>query len=223
MNRVIIVNVFLMTMLIGFSAFAGTVPELGKWEKGELLLENYSFEEDLAAWTLEDGTCCDRGGEYRWEIDTNNPQHGDKCLKVIGVKATDMAWHAKVKQLDVSMKNSKQYTLIFWARAEEPREVSINIQQQRDPWATFHGQGKNFNLTGPEWEEYSYTFTPTSDVNRDMWVGLSIAQSDVDFWLDNFRFFEGEPADDLTLDEPLPVDAKEKLTTQWASVKTERF
>ncbi len=38
MNRVIIVNVFLMTMLIGFSAFAGTVPELGKWEKGELLL-----------------------------------------------------------------------------------------------------------------------------------------------------------------------------------------
>ena len=56
MNRVTVINLFLMTVLIGFSAFAGTQQELGKWEKGELLLENYSFEEDLTAWTLEDGT-----------------------------------------------------------------------------------------------------------------------------------------------------------------------
>ena len=33
-----------------------------------------------------------------------------------------------------------------------------------------------------------------------MWVGLSIAQSDVDFWLDDFRFFEGEPADEAGLE-----------------------
>ena len=57
-----------------------------------------------------------------------------------------------------------------------------------------------------------------------MWVGLSIAQSDVDFWLDNFRFFEGQPDDEIPLDgEPQSVDAKQKLTTQWASVKSERF
>ncbi|MDE0089383.1 MAG: carbohydrate binding domain-containing protein [Candidatus Poribacteria bacterium] len=221
MNRVIFVNVVLTTMLIGFSAFAGTPQELGKWEKGELLLENHSFEDDLAAWELEDGTCCDRGGEYKMEIDKKNPQHGEKCLKIIGIKATGTNWHAKVKQRNVSMEKGKTYTVIFWARSEKPRQVSLNIQEQQDPWTFW--QGGDINLTGPEWEEYFVTFNAKEDVARNMWVGLSIAQSDVDFWLDNFRYFEGEPEDDLSIDEPFPVDAKEKLTTQWASVKTERF
>ena len=225
MYRGIVVYVVLMTVLIGFSAFAGTVQELGKWKKGELLLENYSFEDDLAAWELEDGQCCDRGGEYKMEIDKKNPQHGDKCLKVIGVKATGTAWHAKVKQKNVSMKKGEEYTMIFWARSEAPREVIVNVQKQGEPWDN-HLQGlprPAIILTGAEWAEYHYTFTAKVDVVRDMWVALSIAQSDVDFWLDNFRFFEGEPKDDLTREEPFPVDAKEKLTTQWASVKTDRF
>ena len=221
MNRVIFVNVVLTTILIGFSAFAGTPQELGKWEKGELLLENHSFEDDLAAWELEDGTCCDRGGEYQMEIDKKNPQHGDKCLKVIGIKATGTNWHAKIKQRNVSMEKGKTYTVIFWARSEKPRQVSLNIQEQHDPW-TFWQDG-DINLKGPEWEEYFVTFNAKETVVRDMWVGLSVAQSDVDFWIDNFRYFEGEPEDDLSRDEPFPVDAKEKLTTQWASVKTERF
>lgn len=225
MKRVIILNVVLMSVLIGLSAFAGTVQELGKWEKGELLLENYSFEDDLAAWTLEDGTGGNRGGEYKWEIDKKNPQHGDKCLKVIGIKTTGTAWHAKVKQRNVSMRKDEEYTVIFWARSETPREVLVNVQKQGDPWDN-HLQGlprPAIILTGAEWAEYHYTFTAKVDVVRDMWVGLSIAQSDVDFWIDSFRFFEGEPEDDLTREEPFPVDAKEKLTTQWASVKTERF
>ena len=222
MHKGIFIIVILMTIFIGFSAYSGTVQNLGKWEKGELLLENYSFEEGLASWTLEDGKCCDRGGEYQWEIDNREAQHGDKSLKVIGVIATGTDWHAKVTQMDVSMKGGREYTIIFWARAEEPRVVSINIQLQRDPWTTFHGNGKVFNLT-EEWEEFSFTFLAGVDIDRDMWVGLAIAQSDVDFWLDNFRYFEGEPKDDLTLDEPFVVDAKEKLTTQWASVKNERY
>lgn len=225
MYKVTVINAVLMTMLIGFSAFAGTPQEVGKWKEGELLLENHSFEDDLAAWELEDGTCCDRGGEYKMEIDKKNPQHGDKCLKVIGVKATGTAWHAKVKQKNVSMQKGEEYTVIFWARSEAPREVLVSVQMQHDPWDN-HLRGlprPAIILTGAEWAEYHYTFTATVDVVRDMWVGLSIAQSDVDFWIDNFRYFEGEPKDDLSRDEPFHVDAKEKLTTQWASVKTNRF
>ena len=226
MNRgIVIIAVFIMTTFIGFSTFAGTVQDLGKWKKGELLLENYSFEEDLAAWELEDGACCDRDGLYTMEIDSKNAQHGQKSLKVIGHKETGTAWHAKVKQRDVSMKKGQEYTLIFWARSEEPREVVVSVQMQQDPWQNYL-QGlprPAINFTGKEWAEYHYTFTASTDVVRDMWIGLSIAQSDVDFWLDNFRFFEGQPKDDLTREEPYPVDAKEKLATQWAHIKTARF
>lgn len=221
MYRIIIFTVLFVTLLIGYNVFAGTVQKLGDWEKGELLLENHSFEDDLAGWELEDGKCCDHGGEYRMEIDKNNPQHGDKSLKVIGVKATGTAWHAKIKQRDVSMEKGDEYTVIFWARSEKPRQVTLSVQMQHDPWTFW--QGGNIDLLGPEWQEYFITFIAKDTVVNDMWVGLSIAQSDVDFWLDNFRYFEGEPKDDLSRDEPFPVDAKEKLTTQWASVKGDRY
>lgn len=221
MTKYITVGVFLLILFIGLSAFAGTPQDLGKWKEGELLLENHSFEEDKAAWELEDGACCGRGGLYTIEIDKKNPQHGKQSLKVVGHKATGTDWHAKIKQKDASMEAGETYTVIFWARSEKPRAVSLSIQMQHDPWVFY--QGGNINLVGPEWTEYHITFNSTADVDRDMWVGLSIAQSDVDFWIDNFRYFEGEPEDDLNRDTPFPVDAKEKLATQWGEIKAERF
>ena len=221
MTRSIIISVMLFTLLVGSSVFAGTLLDFGKWQEGELLLENHSFEEDMEAWELEDGACCDRGGLYTMEIDKGNPQHGKQSLKVVGHKATGTGWHAKVKQRDVSMKSGETYTVIFWARSEKPREVSLSVQMQHAPW-TFY-QGGAINLLGPEWTEYHITFQSGADVERDMWVGLAIAQSDVDFWIDNFRYFEGEPEDDLNRETPFPVDPKEKLATQWGEIKSERF
>ena len=221
MAKSITISVCIFTLLIGLNAFAGTPQDWGKWKKGELLLENHSFEEDQAAWGLEDGACCNRGGLYTMEIDKKNPQHGKQSLKVIGHKATGTDWHAKVRQLDMSMKAGETYTVIFWARSEKPRQVSLSLQMQHDPW-TFY-QGGNINLVGPEWTEYHITFNSTADVERDMWVGLAIAQSDVDFWIDNFRYFEGDPEDDLSRDTPFPVDAREKLATQWGEIKAVRF
>lgn len=220
-KRYVISTILTAIMIVG-NCVAGTVQDFGKWETGELLLENYSFEDDLTAWDLEDGSCCDRGGLYTMEIDEDNPQHGDQCLKIVGVQATGTNWHAKIKQLNVSMQGGKEYTVIFWARAEKSRQVSVNIQIQQDPWDFL--QGGDIQLTGQEWEEYQLTFLASRDIERQMWVGLSIAQSDVDFWLDNFRFFEGQPDDEIPLDGELQsVDAKQKLTTQWASVKSKRF
>ncbi len=222
MTKSIAISVFLFALLIRFNAFAETPQELGKWKTGELLIENYSFEEDLAGWELEDGACCDRGGLYTMEIDKKNPQHGKKSLKIIGHEATGTAWHAKVKQKSVSMQKGEKYSVVFYARSEKPREVLVNFQMQHDPWVNYLNNQPSplINLAGPEWEEYTYTFTATADVSRDMWVSLSIAQSDVDFWIDNFRYFEGEPEDDLNRDTPFPVDAKDKLATQWGKIKS---
>ena len=221
MDKSIVVGVILLMLLTSLSVFAGTPQDWGKWKKGELLLENHGFEEDMAGWDLEDGACCDRGGLYTMEIDKQNPQHGKQSLKIVGHKATGTEWHAKIKQLDLSMKSGERYTVIFWARSEKIREVGLSVQMQHAPW-TFY-QGGAITLLGPEWMEYDMTFQSGADVERDMWVGLSIAQSDVDFWLDNFRYFEGDPEDDLNRETPFSVDAKEKLATRWGEIKTERF
>ncbi len=170
------------------------------WEKGENRIPNSGFEadnlgSDPSGWTLEDGD----DAEYRWEID-NKAHSGRRSLKVIGDKATGTFWHTKVKVENMSMEAGKNFTIAFWAKVDanegESREVSTNVQMQHDPWI-FYG-GNHIFLDSTDWKEYFSTFTATADVVEDMWVGLAIGQSDVDFWIDDFRFFEGEPMDEMT-------------------------
>ena len=221
MRRTIFISLSTLVLMVVFtlSTFAKTQQDFGKWKKGENLVENGDFEQDTAAWTLEDGACCGRGGQYQWEIDKKNVKRGNKALKVIGVKATGTDWHAKVRHETTSMRAGKDYTVVFWARSEKPREVSLSLQMQHDPW-TFY-QGGKFLLEGPEWKEYSLTFRATADVDRDMWVGLAIAQSDVTFWIDDFRFFEGELKDEIGREEKFAVDAQGKLSTTWGRLKSQ--
>jgi len=64
--------------------------------------------------------------------------------------------------------------------------------------------------------------TKIADVVNDMWVGLAIAQDAVDFWLDDFCFFEGELKDEL---EPpggkseSTVNPTGKLAVTWSQIK----
>lgn len=211
---------FIAILSIAFAAvvYADTPQQFGKWKKGENLVENGDFELGTEQWTLEDGACCNRGGLYQWEVDGKDKHGGKKSLKVIGVKATGTDWHAKVRHDSTSMRAGKTFTLVFWAKSEKPRPVSVSIQMQHDPW-TFY-QGGNITLEGPTWKEYSLTFASNADVDRDMWVGLAIAQSDVSFWLDDFRFLEGELKDEIgTKPAPESIDAAGKLSTAWGKIK----
>lgn len=217
-------------MGFGVVAVADTPFEFGAWKKGENLIVGGDFEDlvpagptrfDLPngkrAWTLEDGTCCGRGAEYRWELDKTTFHSGKQSLKVIGVKASGTDWHAKIRHEGTSMKGGRDYTVAFWAKAEKPRTVSLSVQLQHDPWDFF--QGGDFNLT-KEWVEYTKTFTAPKDIDRDMWVGLAIAKTAETFWVDDFRFWEGK-LDDEIAPEPKPraVAPQGKLSLTWAALK----
>jgi len=89
----------ILSLFVLVESKAETVPEFKKWKKGENLIENGNFKDEKNAWTLEDGACCNRGGKYEWEVEKKVVKDGKKALKVIGVKATGTAWHAKIKHL----------------------------------------------------------------------------------------------------------------------------
>jgi hypothetical protein len=152
----------------------------------------------------------------------NDGHESDQCLKVIGVIASGTNWHAKIRYESMSMEATRTFTVAFWASVDpdegDNRQVTTSLQMQHDPWTGYHSA--DINLVGAEWAEYFDTFTATSDVEADMWVGLSIAQSDVDFWIDDFRFFEGKPEDEIT-DEPpkIAVTPAAKLASTWGGVK----
>jgi hypothetical protein len=196
------------------------------FEKGENRILDSSFEVDSVdqladSWSLEDGTCCDRGAEYQWFIDDSEVHSGSRSLKVVGVIASGTNWHAKVRFNDSSMENGKTFTLAFWAKVDasegNSRDVTTSIQMQQDPWTGFHSA--DITLDSTDWKEYTDTFDATEDVVEGMWVGLSIAQSDIDFWIDDYRFFEGNPADELVVTAAVePVD---KLSVSWGRIKSE--
>lgn len=145
---------------------------------------------------------------------------GGKSLKIEGVIASGTNWHAKVRHESTSMESGKTFTIAFWAKVDandgNSREVTTSVQMQHDPWTGF--QSLAIVLDSTDWKEYFDTFVASADVVEDMWVGLSIAQSDVDFWLDDFRFFEGDPVDEI---KPLAtaVSPMYKLPVSWGSIK----
>lgn len=122
----------------------------------------------------------------------------------------------------MSMEQGKKFTIAFWAKVDadegNSREVTTSVQMQRDPWTGFHSQA--IVLDSTDWKEYFDTFTAIAEVEEDMWVGLSIAQSDVDFWIDDFRFFEGDPEDEIGVDpEKFAVSPMMKSASTWGEVK----
>ncbi|MDA1192812.1 MAG: carbohydrate binding domain-containing protein [Candidatus Poribacteria bacterium] len=219
-----------MTAMLTISATAITPFEFKDWEVGDNLLAGGDFENvtlagtrindenGASAWTLENGACCDRGGLYEWELDKNEAHTGKQSLRVIGVTATGTAWHAKIRHESTSMENGEEYTVAFWAKADKSRPVSLSVQMQHDPWTTY--AGNNWILTN-EWAEHTFTFNATADVERDMWVGLSLAESDVSFWVDDFRFWEGGINDEKDA-EPRSVEPGDKLPVSWGTMKSTR-
>jgi hypothetical protein len=43
----------------------------------------------------------------------------------------------------------------------------------------------------------------------------------VTFWLDDFRFFEGQLKDEIGREEEFAVDAQGKLSTTWGRLKSQ--
>ena len=183
---------------------------------GENRLHNGDFEEDLIQpWQLEVRE--DMGAAAQVEIDKKTSVSGDHSVKVTVTVPTGTAWHVKLRQDDRCFEKGEKFTVVFWCKAEKPRNVEVSFQLQHDPWTVFT------NRTFPvdtEWKEYSVTFAPTVDNFQDHWFAFHVADSDILIWFDDVRYFWGEPKDEAGREVEKAVDPEAKLTTTWAQVKS---
>lgn len=114
--------------------------------------------------------------------------------------------------------NDKTFTVSFWAKVDaeqgQSREVDMSTHSpdEESPGLS----GKTIVLDSTDWKEYTHTFVLDADcLLEEVRVGLCVAQSDVDFWIDDFLFFEDEPVDDT--EKALAVLGK--LPTVWGSIR----
>jgi len=143
--------------------------------------------------------------------------NGIKSAKIIQSKASANADNVKVYYSTLQIEKNKTYTVAFWAKVDaregSKRDVVLSVQTiNPEPFL------KTITLDSVDWKEYVNVFTFPKDIEGNMRISLFVGLSDVDFWIDDFRFFEGEPTDEIMIGETL-VNPKNKMPISWGHIK----
>jgi hypothetical protein len=184
------------------------------FEEDEVILDDPAWEQ-WATWGYESGL------NSTVEIDETEFVDGERSLKI--VPTGDTNWYFIVLNLPIMVDVDKDYTISFWAKAREPRPLTVQLKatdNSINAWGA-----TDFELT-TEWAEYHYA----SEVQIDN-VKLEIlcSGSEVPFWLDFINMYEGDyvPGIEPSLasppeiaTDPVPADGSIHPET-WANISWE--
>ena len=186
----------------------------------ENLVLNPSFEEDevilddpewlqWATWGYEGGL------NSTIEIDETEFIDGKRSLRII--PKGDTNWYFIVLNLPIYVDIDKDYTVSFWAKAEEARPLTVQLKatdNSINAWGA-----TDFELT-TEWAEYHYASEVLID---NVKLEILCSGSEAPFWLDYVFMYEGDyvagisPVPPLKASEPDPADGS-FLEQTWATL-----
>ena len=75
-------------------------------------------------------------------------------------KSGSVTWAFQLNRDGLDLQEGQVYTVSFWARADTPRRISVNLWQDREP-RRFQGFTGYADLT-VNWEQYSFVFRPVN-------------------------------------------------------------
>ncbi|MHC4106017.1 MAG: carbohydrate binding domain-containing protein, partial [Planctomycetota bacterium] len=157
--------------------------------QGDNLLLNPSFEEDEVI--LDDPTwevwCTwnpDEGAGSSVMVDDTEFIDGTKSLRVHPIGPEN--WHFIVVNISFMADLNKDYTASFWAKAEEPRPLTVQMKASDNSVSAWGAT--DFEIT-TEWAEYHYT---SNVLHEDVKLEILCAGSEVTHWLDFVLVYEGE-------------------------------
>ncbi|MCP4613668.1 MAG: hypothetical protein GY845_33680 [Planctomycetes bacterium] len=180
------------------------------FEEDEVILDDPTWEH-WATWGYEGGL------NSTVEIDENEFIDGQKSLRVIPTGGTN--WYFIVLNQPIAVNVDKDYTASFWAKAEEPRSLTVQMKAEDNSISAWGAT--DFELT-TEWAEYYYTSNVLIDVVK---LEILCSASDVPFWLDFVLVYEGEyragimpgASSRVKATAPEPADGALILDT-WANI-----
>ena len=182
----------------------------------ENLATGGDFEDpgDLEEWDLDvaDGSV----GEMKMDNTTAAIGNSSLFFEVIALSGND-GTRPRFNQFGHIIENGKTYTLSAFYKAEEERTAIIMVQLNGAPWTRFLEETITI---GTEWQEIWATFTSTENGEVSIQPTRNTG-SDVNYWVDGVRFFEGEyePYDSV----PSSVSSAGKLAAKWGAIKTQHL
>jgi hypothetical protein len=136
--------------------------------------------------------------------DRPGPKEGSSAIRVSIDRVTGKAWELEFARTGLSVEKGRVYTLSFWIRAAEPREVEVDVSRNGEPW----------NVVGflchikadKNWQQHTYTFRATETLKGNArWI-FKIGQKDADVWLADAHLRAGGELRCIPADESLEAD-----------------
>lgn len=101
------------------------------------------------------------------------------AFDVTAVDGTD--WHVQAYQIDLPLKDGKEYVVTFKAKASADRSVRLNAGIDQDDWHMI-GLDEEVNLT-KDWKEYKHEFKADQTVANKNRVGFQLGQEKGKVWV----------------------------------------
>jgi hypothetical protein len=97
-------------------------------------------------------------------------------------------WHAQAFQIELDLKEGKEYTVTFKAKASGDRAVKLNAGIDKEDWH-FIGLDEQVDLT-KDWKDYKYTFKAENVEAKKNRIGFQMGQEKGKVWVKDFSMTE---------------------------------
>jgi len=164
-------------------------------EEGENLLVNGGFEDAIAEpWSIYGAATMKVVMELKKAAVDEDPIEGDFCLQVtVDAKGANF-WDAGFQHDGHTFEAGKVYTLSAYLKsADGPMQINFKPELGADPWT---GYGNRAFVMTEEWKEYHITTPPMPANVNPATITFHIGYDVGEFWVDDVRFYEGEPQED---------------------------
>jgi hypothetical protein len=98
---------------------------------------------------------------------------------VTAVDGTD--WHVQAYQIDLDLKDGKEYVLTFKAKASADRSVHCNAMIDQEDWHPI-GLDENVDLT-KDWKDHKYEFKAENTAAKKNRVGFQLGNEKGKVWV----------------------------------------
>jgi hypothetical protein len=153
--------------------------------RGPNLIRNADLSAGTDGWTVQNS------GEATSTL-TVVTEEGAPFLRWEATRAGSQGWHLQLQQPSVPVEAGKRYVLTFRARADAPREISVSLMQQAEPWRTV---GASFTVRlNARWQEYAVGWTINNPEGLPVRLNVSTNNTIGRFDLAGFALREGAVA-----------------------------
>jgi Carbohydrate binding domain len=109
--------------------------------------------------------------------------------RVTVTRASAEGWHVQFNQRGMKVQAERPYTLTFWAKADKPLTMLVELGQGHDPWNNL-GLSREVKLTG-EWQSFRFTFLPAESEDNARVNFSNLARQAATVWLAGLSFRPG--------------------------------